>query len=88
MMKYYSDEGNAKVEARRPLWSPELQERVSKEWSGLFRDVEAVLDQDPAAETAQALAERWIKLVEAFTGGDPEIAQGVKNLYADRVGIS
>lgn len=84
MMQYYSDEGKAKVEARRHLWSPELQERVSKEWSGLFRDVEAALGQDPAGDTAQALAGRWMKLVEGFTGGDPEIAKGVKNLYADR----
>jgi len=84
MMKYYSEEGKAKVEARRPLWSPELQERVSKEWADLFRDVEAVLDQDPAGETAQALAQRWLKLVEGFTGGDPEITPGLKSLYADR----
>ena len=68
MMKYYSEEGKAKVQARRPLWSPELQERVSKEWAGLFHDVEAALDQDPAGETAQALVERWNKLLEGFTG--------------------
>lgn len=84
MMKYYNEEGKAKVEARRHLWSPELQERVSKEWAGLLRDVEAVLDQDPAGAPAQALARRWIKLVEEFTGGDPDITRGVGNLYADR----
>ncbi len=84
MMKYYSDEAKAKVDARRHLWSPELQERVSKEWADLFRDVEAVLDQDPAGEKAQAVAERWMKLVEGFTGGDAQITAGLKNLYADR----
>lgn len=84
MMQYYSEEGKAKVDARRHLWSPELQERVSKEWSDLFRDVGAVLDQDPAGEAAQALADRWTKLVEGFTGGDPEITAGLKNLHADR----
>lgn len=84
MMNYYGEEGKAKVDARRHLWSPELQERVSKEWSDIFRDVEAVLDQDPASGAAQALAERWLKLVEGFTGGDPEITRGLKNLYSDR----
>lgn len=84
MMKYYSEEGKAKVDARRPLWSPELQERVSKEWSDLFRDVEAALGEDPAGPRAQALVARWKKLVEGFTGGDADITAGLKNLYADR----
>lgn len=84
MTKYYSEEGRAKVEARKHLWSPELQERVSKQWSDLFRDVEAALGEDPASEKVQALAERWMKLVEEFTAADPDITQGLKNLYKDR----
>lgn len=82
--KYYSEEGRQKVEQRKRLWSPELQERVSKEWTELFRDVEAALGEDPASEKAQALGERWRRLVEGFTGGDPEIAKGLNKLYSDR----
>ncbi len=82
--KYYSEEARATIDERKRLWSPELQERVSKEWSDLFRDVEAALDEHPASEKAQALAERWTKLVEGFTGGDPEVAKGLNNLYKDR----
>ncbi len=81
--KYYSEAAQAKVEERKELWSPELQERVSKEWSELFRDVEAALDQDPGSPKAQALVDRWTKLVEGFTGGDPEIASGLNHLYKD-----
>ncbi|MGH9628955.1 MAG: MerR family transcriptional regulator [Bryobacteraceae bacterium] len=84
MLKYYSDEAKEKIESRRSLWSPELQARVEKEWMDLFRDVEAVLEEDPAGEKAQALADRWMKLVEGFTGGDPQISTGLKALYADR----
>ena len=83
MMKYYSDEGKAKVEARRHLWSPEKQEVWSKQWSDLFRDVEAILDQDPAGEAAQSVLARWTELVEGFTAGDPDIAAGVRNVHAD-----
>jgi TipAS antibiotic-recognition domain len=84
MKKYHSDEGWAKIQERRPHWSPELQERVSREWTELFRDVEAALDEDPAGARAQALSARWRKLIEEFTGSDREITTGVKNLWADR----
>jgi MerR family transcriptional regulator, thiopeptide resistance regulator len=82
--RYYSEEGKAKLEERKHLWSPELQARVEREWADLFRDVEAALDEDPAGEKAQALAARWTGLVGQFTGGDPEIAKGLRRLYADR----
>ena len=82
--RYYSEEGKAKLEERKHLWSPELQARVEREWAELFRDVEAALGEDPAGEKAQALAARWRSLVEQFTGGDPEITKGLRNLYADR----
>lgn len=82
--KYYSEEAQAKVEARKHLWSPELQERVSKEWAELFADIEASLGEDPAGKKAQALAARWKKLVEGFTGGDSEIQKGLNAMYADR----
>ena len=58
------------------------QERVSEEWVDLFRDIEEALGEPPESDKAQALAERWTKLVEGFTGGDPQITQGLKNRYA------
>ncbi len=84
MKKYYSSEAWAKIGQRKPVWSPELQERVSREWTELFRDVEAALGEDPGSEKAQALAARWTNLVEQFTGADPEVTIGVTKLYADR----
>jgi DNA-binding transcriptional MerR regulator len=84
MKKYHSDEGWAKIQSRRPQWSPELQERVSREWTELFRDVEACLGEDPAGAKAQALAGRWNKLIEEFTGGDQDITAGVGKVWADR----
>src|SRR5882762_6221128 len=70
--KYYSPEARTKVEERRHLWSPELQERVTKEWNALLEEIEAALGEEAASPTAQALAARWRTLVEGFTGGDPE----------------
>ena len=84
--RYYSEEGQAKVEARKSLWSPELQERVSKQWAESLADIEASLGEDPAGPKAQSLAARWKKLVEGFTGGDPEIQKGLNKMYADQNG--
>ena len=84
MLKYHTPEARQKVEARRQEWTPELQERVSKQWSDLMAEAEAALGEDPAGPKVQALAERWVRLVEEFTGGDPEIAAGVRRLYADQ----
>ena len=82
--KYYSPEARAKIDERKKEWTPELQAQVSKQWTELFADVEAALDEDPAGEKAQALAARWKTLVAGFTGGDPEIGRGLNKLYADR----
>jgi DNA-binding transcriptional MerR regulator len=82
--KYYTEGAQAKIEERKHLWSPENQERWSKEWSDLFRDVEAALGEDPGGARAQALAARWKKLVEGFTGGDPQITSGLSKMYQDR----
>ena len=83
MMKYYNDTAKTKLAERRQLWSPELQERVSREWKELIGEVEAASGEDPIGANAQALAARWIGLIEEFTGGDPDIANSLKNLYAD-----
>jgi MerR family transcriptional regulator, thiopeptide resistance regulator len=82
--KYYSEEAQSKIEERRQLWSPENQKRWCKEWSDLFRDVEAALGEDPASESAQALAGRWKKLLEGFTGGDPQVKAGLSKMHHDR----
>jgi DNA-binding transcriptional MerR regulator len=84
--KYYSEEARQKIEGRRHLWSPELQERVSREWTELYRDVESAIadNAEPAGERAQALAARWRKLLEGFTGGDREIQKGLNKLWRDQ----
>jgi DNA-binding transcriptional MerR regulator len=84
--KYYNDAALEEIEQGKQRWSPELQERVTREWTDLFRDVEAAIarGESPAGEAAGALGARWRKLVEGFTGGDPEVSAGLNRLYADR----
>ena len=83
--KYYTESAQAKIEERKSLWSPELQERVTRDWNELTKDVEAAIADgiQPSDERAQKLAARWNALIEEFTGGDPEIREGLNKMYAD-----
>jgi MerR family transcriptional regulator, thiopeptide resistance regulator len=84
--KYYSENAKMKVDARRALWSPELQERATRDWTKLIADVQAAVarNEDPSSEAGQLLAARWRELLAGFTGGDPEIQQGLNRMWADR----
>jgi hypothetical protein len=65
--KTYQSLLDAKI-ARIKAWSPEQRAKVEQDWADLFRDVEAVLETDPASAPAQALAKRWMRLLEEFAG--------------------
>lgn len=81
--KYYSEEQLAELRSR---WNPDLQVKAEKDWGALIHDVELAVaaGEDPASERSQALAGRWQALISGFTGRDPGIAQGLKQLYADK----
>jgi len=83
--KYYSDTAQAKIEERKNLWSPELQERVTRDWANLVADIEKAMSDGvkPTESRAQELAARWRGLLSEFTGGDKEIQQGLNKMYAD-----
>jgi DNA-binding transcriptional MerR regulator len=86
--KYYSEDAQSKVAERGKEWNPDMQAEATTAWTELFRDVEASLHEDPAGAKAQALAARWRKLVESFTGGDPAVSQGLGKAWADRANWS
>lgn len=83
--KYYTESAQAKVDERKSLWSPELQERVTRDWNTLVKDVEAAIADGvaPTDDRAQNLAARWNRLIAEFTGGDSEIRAGLDKMYAD-----
>jgi DNA-binding transcriptional MerR regulator len=86
--QYYNAEARTQIEARRHEWTPELQAQCERDWHELIADCEAALGEDPASERVQALAARWRKLVEGFTGGNADVAEGLKKLYADQANWS
>jgi hypothetical protein len=84
--KYYSEDAQKKVDERKKLWNPELQAQVTKQWTELVADVTAAVDANEpvTGPRARALAGRWRTLVEGFTGGDPQIQQGLNRMWADK----
>jgi len=84
--KYYSEEAQAKIAERGREWTPEMQAAVEQKWKALISDVEAAIAAklDPASAKARELAQRWQELIRGFTGGDPQIQQGLNKLYADQ----
>ncbi len=83
--QYYSEAAQEKIEERKNLWSPELQERVTRDWNALTKDIEAAIadSTQPNDKRAQALAVRWQRLVNEFAGGDKAIQAGLNRMYAD-----
>ena len=84
--KYYSEAAQVKIQARHADWNPALQEQVSKQWMDLIADVEAAMaaGESPSSAKGKELGRRWKELVEGFTGGDREVVEGLRKLYADR----
>lgn len=84
LMSYYSEDARKAIQERGHTVSKEQQEQAASDWQQLYREVDAAAEMDPASPDAQSLAARWVKLVEGFTGGNPEILAGLKKLYTDR----
>lgn len=81
--KYYTPEQLEQLKARKEQVGEERIRQVEAEWPKLQAEVQAEMEKgtDPASEAVQALARRWMALVNEFTGGDPGIAQSLKNMY-------
>lgn len=80
--RYYSEDALESLANRKV--STDVIEQAQKDWVILIQEVEAAVGQDPASPKVQALAARWRKLIEGFTGGDRKIQEGLNKLYADQ----
>jgi MerR family transcriptional regulator, thiopeptide resistance regulator len=83
MKQYYTQEGWAKRTLLIKQTPPQNREGYQQNMKQLFLEVEAALDLDPASEAAQALASRWVLLVEGAIGGDAEVRAGAIKAWKD-----
>lgn len=79
----YTEEQRAKLAEWGKNWSEEDQRVANEQWSALSAELKRLTaaGSDPVGPEAQALAARWAAQVSGFTHDDPDILEGLKNLY-------
>lgn len=84
--KYYTPEQLEELRQRAEKLGPEGMARAQEDWQDLISAVrqEMVRGTDPTDERVLALALKWNELIEAFTGGDPEIRQSLDRLWTEQ----
>ena len=85
MKRYFTEEQLAALTRRHEQVEDEAAASVLAEWPGLIAQVQAELDAgtDPAAARVQALARRWMELLEFFHGGDPGLRDSMYRMQAE-----
>jgi DNA-binding transcriptional MerR regulator len=81
--KYYTKDQLDTLAQRREMFGEEKMREIQEEWPRLIASVREEMQRgtDPKDPKVQALAKRWMELIEAFTGGDPGIAESLKSFY-------
>jgi DNA-binding transcriptional MerR regulator len=82
---HFTPEQLALIRDRRAEVGEEVLKRKQEEWAELIAAARSEMDRgtDPADPRVQALAERWLRLVEFTTGGDPAMAQAIKRHWEE-----
>lgn len=88
--KYYTPEQLEQLKARKEEVGDARIAEVQAEWPRLMAEVQAEMTAgtDPADPKVQALARRWVGLVNEFTGSDPGIFKSLSKLYANEDNVA
>jgi DNA-binding transcriptional MerR regulator len=83
MDKYFTPEQLTTMKARGDALGADAIREVEQSWADVIPAVRAHMEKDtpPTDPDLQALARRWKELVDAFTGGDREMARSVRTMY-------
>ncbi len=81
--KYYTKEQLEELANRREQIGDEGLRAYEQEWAELIAKAKAEMEKGshPESEEVQNIARRWKQLIQAFTGGNPEIANSLKTMY-------
>ncbi len=83
---YYTPEQMDAIKKRGEQMGEEAIRQSQVDWAELIAAVRAEKEKgtDPADPKVQAMARRWMDLVNGFTGGDPGIADSLKRLWKEQ----
>ena len=86
MEKYFTPEQLECIRERREALGEEYLRQKQAEWVELIALIRAEMDRgtDPGDAKVQALAQRWQRLVDFTTGGDPAMKQSVKRHWEEQ----
>jgi DNA-binding transcriptional MerR regulator len=81
--KYYTQEQAEAIKKRAELLGQERIHQVEADWQELIAQARAEMENgtNPASESVQVLARRWMELIREFTGGDAGIEKSLKAMY-------
>lgn len=87
--KYYTPEQQEEIRRRGEALGEEGLRKAEADWAQLIDEVRAEMAKgtDPPSERAQGLAQRWMELVRAFTGGNPEIEKALGRMWQEKTNI-
>jgi DNA-binding transcriptional MerR regulator len=77
---YFTPEQLEAIRKRREELGTDYLRQKQTEWADLIAAARGEMERgtDPADPIVQALAQRWLRLVEFTTGGDPAMLQSIK----------
>ena len=83
---YYTPEQLDDLKERGEQLGEERIRQSQEDWAALIAQVRAEMDRgtDPSAPEVQAMALRWMALVNEFTGGDPGIGRSLGRLWKEQ----
>jgi DNA-binding transcriptional MerR regulator len=83
---YFTPAQIERIRERRAEVGGEVLNQKQAEWAELIAQAQAEMERgtDPGDPRVQALAQRWLRLVEFTTGGDPEMAQAIKRHWEEQ----
>jgi hypothetical protein len=88
--KYMTEEQLETLRKRGETVGPQRMKEVQEEWPRLIEEVRAEMQRgtDVSSPQVQALAKRWMSLVNEFSGGDAAIEKSVSTMYRSEPGAA
>ncbi len=83
MESHYTPEQLAELQERGRHLGEDGLRQAEADWQHLIGEVRAEMARgtDPTSERVRSLAARWQALVQAFTGGNPEITRSLQRMW-------
>ncbi len=81
--KFYTREQLDELKTRADALGEGGIKQAQDDWKELIEEVQIEMDRgtDPRDEAVRILAQRWLTLIEMFTGGNPAMAKSMQAMY-------